>query len=228
MSAAKDGRRADPVPGASSIPDVLGVGESMVLLTPGGGETLEAAKVCSVSFAGAESTVALYLADEGHPVGWVGRVGQDPFGRRILSGLRKNRVDTSLVETDQRNPTGVFFKDPEPDGTRVHYYRKGSAAAHMGPDLADRLPIEGTRILHLSGITGALSSSCRRLVEVLFERARAAAVEVSFDVNYRPGLWATAEAAAPLAALARLADVVFVGRDEAQTLWGTDSAESVA
>src|SRR5699024_9245398 len=104
---------------------------------------------CSINFAGAESTVALYLAERGRRVGWVSRVGEDPFGRRMLSDLSVCGVDVSLVETDPAHPTGVYFKDPRPAGTAVHYYRSGSAASTMGPELAERLPLQQVRLVHL-------------------------------------------------------------------------------
>ena len=50
---------------------------------------------------------------------------------------------------------------------------------------------------------------------------------MSFDVNYRPGLWPVAVAAPALLALARRCDLAFVGRDEAEVLWGTTTADQV-
>src|SRR5690606_39209321 len=117
-------------------------------------------------------------------------------------------------------PTGIFVKNPQGESTRVHYYRRGSAAARMTPG-----GITGdARLVHISGITPALSESCRELTEAVMEFE----ATVSFDVNYRPALWRdVGEAAGVLAALARRADIVFVGRDEAEELWGTATAEDV-
>jgi 2-dehydro-3-deoxygluconokinase len=81
--------------------------------------------------------------------------------------------------------------------------------------------------VHVSGITAALSDSCRALLEAVLDMRRAAGLPVSFDVNYRPALWAPGAAAVELLALAKRCDLVFVGRDEAETLWGTATAEDV-
>jgi 2-dehydro-3-deoxygluconokinase len=76
------------------------------------------------------------------------------------------------------------------------------------------------RVLHLTGVTAALSGSCAALVAEGIRGAVAGAL-VSFDVNYRPGLWSAPDAAPVLLDLADRADLVFVGLDEGRTLWGT-------
>ncbi|MGH8792202.1 MAG: sugar kinase, partial [Stackebrandtia sp.] len=126
------------------------------------------------------------------------------------------------AEVDPRAPTGLYVKDPY--GRAVHYYRRGSAASFMGRDMLTGL--SGARVLHLSGITAALSDSCADLMRhALVDRPHPAVV--SFDVNYRAGLWSAADAAPVLAELANAADLVFVGRDEAEVLWGTVIADKI-
>lgn len=199
---------------------VVCIGESMAQVVPTDGR-LDGATSFAVHCAGAESNVAIALAYLGTPSSWVSRVGDDPLGRRVAAAVGSAGVDTSLAVTDPRAPTGVFFKDPEASGSRVYYYRVGSAASRMGPSDLDRMLRAAPRWVHTSGVTSALSPSCRGLVAGLLDAARDAAVPTSFDVNHRPALWQTAaEAAEVLAATAQHADVVFVGLDEAETLWG--------
>ncbi|MFZ3595276.1 sugar kinase [Streptomyces sp. BH104] len=204
------------------------LGETMAQVTPADGEGLEHSRELRLAVAGAESTVAQYLADLGHEAAWVSRVGDDPFGRRIVAAVASRGVDVAGVLADPAAPTGVYFKDPGPDGTRVHYYRAGSAASRMTAADADRVDLTGVRLLHLTGITPALSDGCAELVDALVRRAADSGTLVSFDVNYRPALWSSRDKAAyALLALARRADVVLVGRDEAETLWDTVTAEDV-
>ncbi|MFE3740660.1 sugar kinase [Streptomyces sp. NPDC059134] len=208
--------------------EVLCLGEAMVLVTPRQGRPLATAGEATLSVAGAESNVAQYLADLGHRVAWASRVGSDPLGDRVLSAVARPGVDVRHVERDPSAPTAVYFKDPSrADGTRVHYYRSGSAASLLTPAYLDTLPVAAARLVHLSGITAALSPGCARTATALFDRAREAGVLRSFDVNHRPALWRGEDAAAPLLALARDADVVFVGLDEAAEVWGTTTAEEV-
>ncbi|MFE3826598.1 sugar kinase [Streptomyces sp. NPDC059092] len=208
--------------------EVLCLGEAMVLVTPRQGEPLATARDATVSVAGAESNVAQYLADLGHRVAWASRVGRDPLGDRVLTAVARPGVDVRYVERDPAAPTAVYFKDPScADGTQVHYYRTGSAASRLTPAYLDTLPIARARLVHLSGVTAALSAGCARTATALFDRAREAGVLRSFDVNYRPALWSTSDASAPLLTLARQADAVFVGLDEAARVWGTTTAEDV-
>ncbi|NBE56610.1 sugar kinase [Streptomyces sp. YC537] len=208
----------------------------MAVLSPPDSSPLAEQSTLSMAIGGAESNVACGLAGLGHRASWLSRVGDDPFGRRILAELAARGVEVSGVETDPDRPTGVYFKDPGPDRTRTHYYRSGSAATRMGPDLA-RLPVlRGARVVHLSGVAAALSDSCAQLLAaILVDRVTgdggsAAGPAVSFDVNHRPALWrgGTAAAARSLLALARAADLVFVGRDEAEALWGTARPDDIA
>lgn len=204
------------------------LGETMAQVTPADGEGLEHSRELRLAVAGAESTVAQYLADLGHRSAWVSRVGDDPLGRRIVAAVGGRGVEVGGVRVDRAAPTGVYFKDPGPDGTRVHYYRRGSAASRMGPEDAERVDLAGARLLHLTGITPALSAGCAELVELLMERAARSGVLVSFDVNHRPALWSSLDAAGvALRDLARRADLVFVGRDEGERLWGTATAEEI-
>lgn len=206
--------------------DVLCVGESMAMVAPTTPTALESADAFELHCGGAESNVAVYLAALGHRAAWASRLGQDPLGRRVRQSIAGMRVETDMVEHVPGARTGVYFKDPRPDGTSVHYYRDGSAAAGMDRSFVARLP-RTSRYVHLSGVTPALSTTCREMVEeIVVHRALGEAV-VSFDVNYRAGLWSVDAAAPVLLALARRADVVLTGRDEAERLWGTASTAEI-
>src|SRR5215213_7722968 len=112
----------------SGSPEVIALGESMILLVPEVGQALVDATTLDVHCAGAESNVALYLADLGRSVAWVSRVGADPWGERIVRELSTAGVHTGYVADDAGAATGVFFKEAVAGATRVHYYRRGSAA----------------------------------------------------------------------------------------------------
>jgi 2-dehydro-3-deoxygluconokinase len=207
-----------------AVAQVLTVGETMALLTPELPEPLETASTLRLDIGGAESNVACHLARAGVPASWASAVGDDALGRRILATLAARGVDTSLVLVDPDAPTGVYFKDP---GAGVLYHRRGSAASRLGPGFAATLPLDGVPLVHVSGITAALSDSCRALLDEIIRIRRSHGMPVSFDVNYRPALWPTAVAGPALLDLARRCHIVFVGRDEAETLWATPTAEEV-
>jgi 2-dehydro-3-deoxygluconokinase len=203
---------------SAQAPEVVCVGESMALVTPDPPGPLAGGGPMRLDVAGAESTVACYLAMLGVRAAWASRVGADPLGRLMLDRIGSYGVDLSLTEVDAGAPTGVFFKDPG-ERTSVYYYRAGSAASRLGPGLVPSL----SGLVHLSGITPALSPSCAELVDAVL----AGPLTASFDVNYRPGLWPVAIAAPILHRLADDADIVFVGLDEAQTLWDVRTPDDV-
>jgi 2-dehydro-3-deoxygluconokinase len=198
--------------------DVVCVGESMALVTPDPPAPLETGGPARLDVAGAESTVACYLAMLGVRSAWASRVGDDPLGRLLTSRVASYGVDTSLVTVDESAPTGVFFKDPGVR-TEVYYYRAGSAASRLDASLLPRL----SGVVHLTGITAALSSSCADLVEQVL----ASGLTTSFDVNHRPRLWPGRDAGPVLRRLADQADIVFVGLDEAQTLWDVPGPDDI-
>ncbi|MDP3951666.1 sugar kinase [Microbacterium sp.] len=206
-------------------PEVVCVGETMALITPTDG-ALSQAHAASLGLAGAESNVTAGLAAAGHRAAWASRLGDDPLGARISSELTRRGVEL-WVELDQDAPTGVMFKDPGAEGSSVYYFRRGSAASRMSPGMLSAERLAGVKIVHTTGITPALSPSTSDMVDRLFEDARTAGALVSFDVNDRRALWSMEDAAAALARLANAADIALVGRDEAERIWGTSTAEEI-
>jgi 2-dehydro-3-deoxygluconokinase len=213
-------------------PVVACIGETMAALIPAGLEPLESAATLRVDVAGAESNVAVYLADHAVRARWVSRLGDDAFGRRVARMIAAAGVDLSGVAIDPARPTGLLFKDPRPaaapgavpaaSGTRVTYYRRGSAASAMGPHLLDDPALRTANLWHLTGITPALSASCRSLAHAVLSLTGTGdgrRPAISFDVNYRPALWDEVPGDL-LRELAAAADIVFVGLDEASALWG--------
>ncbi len=205
--------------------DLLALGETMALVVPARPAPLEEAEDFHVAIGGAESNVACHLAAAGHRAAWVSALGDDALGRRVRRDIAAHGVDVSAVTMDPSAPTGLYLKDP---GQGVVYYRAGSAASRMGPETLERLDLASARIVHLTGITLALSESCRALVHAAIAAAREAGALVSVDVNHRPALWdSTEEAAREIRAAAEQADVLLVGRDEAEVLWGTATPDAI-
>lgn len=202
---------------------VVCIGETMAALAPAPSASLESADDLRVSVAGAESNVAMYLADLGIPVSWLSAVGDDALGRRVRAEVRAAGVDVSGVRCDPERPTGLLVKEPSGSRTRVHYYRGNSAASAMGPDVLDDARLRSASVVHLTGVTPALSPSCRKLVAAaLSVPAGERPYAISFDVNHRPALWPPGTAATVLRDLADRADITFVGLDEARDLWDAD------
>lgn len=212
----------------AGTPAVVCFGETMGLVAPDPPVPLACARTLTLSHAGAESNVALGLARLGTTAAFCSRVGDDPFGQRIVADLTARGVDASLVRVVPGARTGVMFKDPHPSATRVWYYRDGSAAAGIGVDDAERALGSGARVVHLTGITPALSPSCAGAIEHAIAGAHRRGMQVSFDVNLRAALWPDLGTAGDvLCDLARRCDTVLVGLDEAEALWATTEPAQV-
>jgi len=102
--------------------------------------------------------------------------------------------------------------------TRVHYYRAGGPGSRLQPGDLPAEAFVGAGVLHLSGITSALSATAHETVLAGIDRARDVGAIVSLDLNYRAALWSPEAARATLRELAARADVLFAGDDEANLL----------
>ena len=210
-----------------SAPEVVTLGETMVSLRTG--TPLRLGGSLTMTMAGAESNVAIGLARLGHSVRWGGRVGTDEVGAFILRTLRSESVLVDTVAIDTGRPTGLMLAERRiADVSRVSYYRERSAGSALAISDAALALEETPSILHVTGITPAISDSAAAAVDWAVRHARDAGALVSVDVNYRARLWSADEARPVLSALARLADIVIASEDELGLVVATPSDESAA
>ena len=209
--------------------DVITFGESMVLFGPDSSGPLRYVQNFNKSIAGAESNVAIALAKLGHQVGWFSKLGDDEFGRYIQTTIRGEGVDISRVIAVPNKSTGILFKERfTHSNPNVYYYRKDSAASTLKPEELDESYIKTAKILHITGITPALSESCKATIFKAIEIAKANDVLVSFDPNIRLKLWSKEEAVAVLLEIAKQSDIILPGIDEGEMLLGLTKPEDIA
>lgn len=211
-------------------PLVACFGEGLIALVPTTAGPLENCRAFHRSLAGAEWNVAIALATAGSRAAVVSRVGDDGFGRFLLSELEAHGVDAAAVEIDPVAPTGLYVKElaPRRDGSvdgLMHYYRAGSAATALSPEslrtpAAARVLGEAA-LVHTTGITPALSPGARAAQDALFAAGRP--WRLSFDLNWRPALWRGRrdEARAVLGGYMATADIVQCSAADAEELLGT-------
>ena len=195
----------------------------MVLVVPTAPGRLRHAGAVTLSIGGAESIVAIGLSRLGVPASWVSALGEDELGELVLHRVRAEGVDTSAVRRVPDRPTGLYLREEVAGALRVYYYRRGSAASTLAPGAFDPAVLDGAAFLHLTGITGALSSESAEFLTWAARTAREAGVRVSYDVNYRSRLGEPAAARAATEALLPAVDVLLVGDEEARALWGWDA-----
>lgn len=212
----------------SDPPRVTTLGEALVVMDPLSKGPLRHVGSFEKHLGGAEFNVAVGLSRLGHAVGWAGSLGDDEFGQEVLAFARGEGVDVSRASLDHEAPTGLYFKEWRALGQlRVHYYRAGSAASRMSFDGLDLEYLLSGEILHLTGITAALSGSCHGMTSDLISAANERGVTVSFDLNVRHTLLKGRDPREVLEPLAARADLLFVSDDEAELLFGGGDPEHV-
>jgi 2-dehydro-3-deoxygluconokinase len=211
---------------AAGTQGVVTLGETMALLWPPEVGPLRHAPALRLGVAGAESNLAVGVVRLGVPATWLGRVGDDEFGRLVTMTLRGQGVQTAAV-VDTAAPTGLMVKERRTArSVRVLYYRSGSAGSRLGPDDVDPAVVAAAGVLHVTGITPALGHSAREAVFAAVDIARAAGVTVSVDLNYRSALWSAADAGPVLRDLVQRADILLVTEEEARLV--VDGADDEA
>ncbi len=204
--------------------DVTAFGESMLRLSVPVGERLVRAGYFDAFVGGAESNLLGVLAQLGRRCGWFSALPANALGEWVARQLREVGIDLSGVVWEPEGRLGVYYVEHAvpPRSIQVIYDRAASCVAQLPPDRVDWTRLLDTRLLHLTGITPALSASCLALVSEATQRAHAAGVPFSFDINYRAKLWPETEAAGVLSALAHGASLLFCSQGDARRLFGID------
>ena len=214
--------------------DVVTLGETMLRLMPPGLQRLEQATNLEIEVGGTESNLAIGIARLGLTVLWLSRLTANPLGRIIARTIAGYGVDTSrVIWTDEDRVGLLFFEEGKPPrSSRVIYDRRQSAISQMRPE---ELPIDlfqpdVARLFHTTGITVALGPHSAATVLHAVHLAQAAGWLVSFDLNYRRQLWEPATALQGCEPYCAAADLLFVPRGDACTLYGfapTTAAERI-
>lgn len=202
--------------------DIATLGETMLRLSVPVGRRLDDARTLEIEVGGAESNVCVALARLGRRVIWASRLPDSALGRNVLRTLRADGVDVGAVVLAPGERIGTYFIElaTAPRASQVIYDRADSAAARLTPEQLDWGGLLDARLLHLTGITAALSPGCYATVADAIARARAAGVTVSFDVNYRGRLWDAATAGERLRPLIAEADILLCKSADAALLFG--------
>ena len=169
--------------------EVATFGEPLIGIYPPGGCSIADDVPLSKTWGGDTSNAALALCKLGHQSTYITRVGDDGFGRSFLKLWQEVGVDTSQVKVDQEHHTGLYFISYQEGKHVFTYYRKNSAASWISSDDIDWEFLRAVKVLHLSGISQAISQQALEVSFDLLNFAKEHHILVSYDVNYRPPLW---------------------------------------
>jgi 2-dehydro-3-deoxygluconokinase len=200
--------------------DLVTLGEVLVRLSVPSPARFETARQLDVQIGGAEANVAAAMARLGSRTAWISALPANAWGERVRRELASHGIDCSGVRMIDGARVGVYFLEygVPPRPIRVLYDRRDSAFARMHAGDVDWSIVRAARLVHLTGITPALGSPSRAMVE----RAAAEATELSFDVNYRAALWSPADARAFVLGMLPRARYFFIGAEEARLVLQLD------
>lgn len=207
--------------------DVVALGEALVEFNqtrPGEPQYLQ-------GFGGDTSNAVIAAARAGARTAYLTRLGSDAFGQALLDLWAREGVDTTAVERDAQHPTGIYFVTHGTAGHEFSYLRAGSAASRMAPAWLNGAPagvLQQCRILHVSGISLAVSASACDTVYEAMRIARMAGARVAFDPNLRLKLWPLERARACIAHAVSLCDIFLPGLDDMVALLGLHDTEAIA
>jgi 2-dehydro-3-deoxygluconokinase len=203
--------------------DVLTLGEPLIRFTPEFDQRFEQAQRWTTHVGGSEVNTAVGLARLGLRVAYLTRLTNNPLGQMISYTLAQHGIDTSWIRWVETDRIGIYYleRGASPRPSQVIYDRIGSATSNMQPDDLDvaLFQQDTCRLLHITGISLAVSSLLTATVLRAVQLARAAGWLVSFDVNYRSRLWSYEVAAAACEPLLALADVIFTPQRDVAALW---------
>jgi 2-dehydro-3-deoxygluconokinase len=203
--------------------DVVALGEPLFELN----QTRGADGGYAEGFGGDTSNCAIAAARLGARVAYVTRLGDDAFGRMFLELWRREGVDASGIGIDAEAPTGMYLVTHGAKGHEFTYRRAGSAASRMRPADLPLALIRAACVLHLSGISQAISASACDACFAAIDAARSAGVKISYDTNLRLQLWPLPRARAIIRASLALASWALPSLDDARLLFECDDPDAI-
>jgi 2-dehydro-3-deoxygluconokinase len=203
--------------------DIVAMGEGMVEFN----QTLADKPTYLQGFGGDTSNAIIAAARAGARTAYVGAVGDDGFGRMLLEAWQQEHIDTAPVAIDSAAPTGIYFVTHGAAGHEFSYRRAGSAAAQMTLNAAQREALSASRMLHLSGISLAISAHARAQCLQAIHIAKAAGASICFDSNLRLKLWSLDAARAAMQEVIAQTDIFLPSLDDVTALSGLQAPEAI-
>ena len=206
--------------------DVTTIGEGQLRYSVPLGSHLERAAQLDVNVTGTEANVTSLLARLGWRCGWVSALPRNPLGKRVANEYGQSGLDLSAVVWREGGRLASYYVEfgTPPKGTQVYYDRAGTCFVNMTRGDIDWEYLLDTRLLHISGLSVPLSPSIKAILAEAVERARAAGISISFDMNYRSRIWTTDEAAAAIVPFLEAVDLLFFARGDAERMYGFTGA----
>ena len=203
--------------------DIISIGECMVEFFPV--DNMD--ENFRMSFGGDTLNVIAAASKLGTRTGYITKLGNDVFGDYLLSNFINLNIDVSNIKRDD-NQTGLYFILNQQGKNQFLYYRKNSSASTLQYEDIATSYLKRSKILHTSGITQAISPSCRQVVKKVFANAKKLGAVTSYDPNLRLKLCSLSDARNNLTEILDHTDIMFLKVPyESSQLLGIDSEENI-
>jgi 2-dehydro-3-deoxygluconokinase len=203
--------------------DVVALGEAMLRLSPPNFMRLEQTHSFDVNVGGTEVTTCVGVARFGLKTAWVSKLAKSPLGRLVTNKAREHGIDTSHIVWSDEGRMGIYYLElgSTPRASEVFYDRKDSAVSRLGPGEVNWPAIlKGTKIFLTSGITTALSPTCREAAIEAINEAKRQGCKICFDINYRAKLWSAEEAKKCLSKILDKVDILVTTQFDTEDVFG--------
>ena len=192
---------------------IVTLGEIMLRLSTENNKRFSQSSSFQGDYGGSEANVAISLANFGINSEFVTKIPNNPLSESLLKYLKSNDVcTTNCILGGERLGTYYLEVGTSVRSSSVIYDRKYSSFSTLNfSELNINSILDNCKILHLSGITPALSNSCRDLMIFIIREAKNRGILISFDFNYRSKLWTIEEASEVLTTYLPYIDICFAG-----------------
>lgn len=200
--------------------DITAVGELLIDFTPAGSNAAGNA-LFAQNPGGAPANVLAAAGRLGSKTAFIGKVGNDGFGKFLKSTLDQNGISTdNLVMTDEVHTTLAFVQLDEKGDRSFAFYRKPGADIMLTADEVHPELLKNTKFLHFGSVSLTEEPS-RSATLYAVKTAKEAGAIISYDPNYRAPLWSSeTEAKQQMHAALPLADLVKLSEEEMVMLTG--------
>lgn len=206
--------------------DVVALGEILIDFTPSGMNE-QGIALFARNPGGAPANVLAMNAKLGGSSAFIGKVGDDAFGAYLKGVLHSHGIDTRGMVTDEEIPTTLAFVQLDEQGDRSFtFYRKPGADLRLEDGELRKDLIDTCKIFHFGSLS-LTNEPCRSATLEAVRYAKAQGKIISFDPNYRPGLWQDQETAKGwMAQGVKSADILKVSEEEMWLLTGETDLET--
>ena len=205
--------------------DIAIIGECLIELSSNG--TLAESSTLNKFFGGDTVTTAVAVSRLGGVPAYITKVGNDGFSEFILSSLKKENIDTSLITTnDEQN--GMYIVSNTQDKKEILYYKRKTAATKLSIEDFSEDEIKKLKLIYSTGVVQSLSASSRELVRESFKTAKENDVLTAYDPNYTSCFMNSSDTKEFMEEIIEYVDIIFLSlKGDAVRLYDMDSVDTI-